>query len=122
MGLTSSALLAIQTMKNKGILLAFLLAPILMGGCVSATATRTTKEGVAETVKVSSFLSKISNGVYTNGSGVSLSVTDATPDQQSIALLAEGVVKLGAQALALAAKVPTNSVSTNSISDPSTEP
>jgi hypothetical protein len=71
-------------------------------GCVSAKATK-------DTIVVKGFLMSIKNGNYTNGMGVGLSVTDASPDQQTIAFLAGSTVEL---AKALAAKPPTNSVPT----------
>jgi hypothetical protein len=86
------------------------LALAALCGCVSATATKT-ENGVTEAVKVSSFLSTIKNGNYTNGSGVSLSVTDSSPDQQSIAILAGAVADLGKTAMLLA--MPTNAVPVN---------
>jgi hypothetical protein len=73
--------------------LAVLAVLLCLCGCVSATATKT-ENGVTEAVKVSSFLSTIKNGVYTNGQGVSLSVTDSSPDQQSIAILSGALVDL----------------------------
>lgn len=104
-------------MKKNGIIWAvFCAAAVAMSGCVSATATKTSKDGTTESVQVKGFLTKISNGVYTNGSGTSLSVSDTTPDQQSIATLSGGIVELGKSAMLLMGKAPTNSVnaSTNS--------
>ena len=96
----------------KGLGLLFLLSAfcslLSFTGCVSATATKTSS-GITETIKVSSFLSTIKNGNYTNGSGISLSVTDSSPDQQSIALLSAGVVELGKSAMLLA-HPPTNTI------------
>ena len=80
-------------------------------GCVSATATRTVN-GVSESIKVSAFLSTIKNGNYTNGNGMTLSVTDASPDQQSIAILAGSVVELSKAAMFMA-KQPTNAPAEN---------
>ena len=71
----------------------------LIAGCVSSTATRTVQSTSGDTttdsVKVSAFLASLHNGAYSNGSGMTLTVTDATPDQQSIAILAGGVVEMG---------------------------
>lgn len=74
-------------------------------GCVNVTATRTVN-GVTESIHVKSFLSTISNGSYTNGSGLGLTVTSATPDQQTIGILAGSVVTLATLAKTAA---PTNS-------------
>jgi len=103
-------------MRTNGIILALCVAVVALTGCVSATATKTSKDGTTESVQVKGFLTKISNGVYTNGSGTSLSVSDTTPDQQSIATLSGGIVELGKSAMLLMGKAPTNSVnaSTNS--------
>jgi hypothetical protein len=80
-------------------------------GCVSATATKTSKDGSSDSIKVTGFLEKIS-GSYSNGAGMTLIAQDVSPDQQSIAVLAGGVVELGKAGLALAARGPTNSVTT----------
>ena len=53
-----------------------------------------------DTMKADAFLADIHNGAYTDGT-MTLTVTDATPDQQSIATLAGGVVDLGKAAMAL---------------------
>ncbi len=102
----------------KQILIAVVSVALLIAliGCVSATATRTTTTaaGVAnsDSIKVSSFLEDLSNGSYSNGTGMTLSVNNATPDEQSIATLSSGIVTLAG---AFAAKAPTNSVpATNS--------
>lgn len=76
-------------------------------GCVSATATREVN-GTRESVVVKGFLSSIKNGTYTNGSGISLTVSDASPDQQSIAILAGSVVELSKAAMFMS-RPPTNS-------------
>ena len=97
--------------------LLFILAmvPLLLTvGCVSATATRTSTDGTQDSVKVSSFLNSIKNGTYTNGSGTTLSVTDSTPDQQSIALLAGGVIELSKLAI-FATRAPTNTAAAATI-------
>jgi len=97
------------------ILFILALVPLLFTvGCVSATATRTAKDGTQDSVKVSSFLNSIKNGTYTNGSGTTLSVTDSTPDQQSIALLAGGVIELSKLAI-FATRAPTNTAAAATI-------
>ena len=91
-----------------------LLALAFLIGCASAVATKssTGTNGVvtAESITVKSFLSTINNGSYSNGSGMTLSVSSATPDQQSIAILSGAVTDLGKSAMLLA-KSPTNTVS-----------
>ncbi len=82
-------------------------------GCQTATATKTSKDGTQDTIKVSALLSTINQGAYSNGSGMTLSVQQATPDQQSIAILAGTVGELAKAAMAFAVKAPTNSPSTN---------
>lgn len=105
----------------------------MMSGCTSATATRsvTTAAGIttADSITVRSFLSSISNGVYgtTNADGtcMSLSTSDATPDQQSIAILAGGLVDLGKVGLGMLSKAPTNlvpAVVTSPASPPAAKP
>lgn len=93
-------------MKLSALLIASFSA-LLISGCVSATATRVTanQDGstTTDTIKTSAFLENIGNGAYSNGTGMTLSVTSATPDQASIATLAGGVVDLGKAALAFAA-------------------
>ena len=87
------------------------LLALALCGCISATATRTVNvagQPVVESIKVRAFLGNIHQGVYTNGNGMALTVTDATPDQQSIALLVGGVTEL---AKMFAARAPTNTVS-----------
>ena len=96
----------------KGLGLLFLLSAFcsLLSSCTTATATRTAS-GVTDSIKVSSFLSTINNGMYTNGSGMALSVSSATPDQQSIAILAGAVTDLGKSAMLLS-RPPTNTAAT----------
>jgi hypothetical protein len=77
-------------------------------GCTTATATKTSKDGSTDSIKVQSFLSTIQNGSYSNGTGMALSVSSATPDQQSIAILAGTVGDIAKAGMLLAAK-PTNS-------------
>lgn len=79
-------------------------------GCVNVSATRTTTiNGVltTDTIVVKAFLENITDGTYTTTNGMSLSTSSTTPDQQSISLLANGVVNL---ATMFAAKAPTNTV------------
>ena len=87
------------TLGKVVLALAVLLAIV---GCTTAKATKTSKDGATDTIQVSAFLAKINQGAYSNGTGMTLSVTDASPDQQSIATLAGGVVELGKAALLLA--------------------
>jgi len=98
----------------KGLGLLFLLSAfcslLSLSACTTATATRTAS-GVTDSIKVSSFLSTINNGMYTNGSGMALSVSSATPDQQSIAILAGAVTDLGKSAMLLS-RPPTNTAAT----------
>lgn len=63
-------------------------------GCQSATATKTSKDGTQDSIKVLSFLGSIEQGGYSNGSGMTLTVTKASPDQQSIAVLAGAVADI----------------------------
>ena len=99
------------------ILVAACLALFLLSGCMNATATRTTKnpDGSTSTdsIKTTAFLENIQNGTYSNGAGMTLGVTSATPDQQSIAILSGAVVDLGKAAMLMARPL-TNTVSTNS--------
>ena len=93
-------------------LLACLFA-LALCGCVNVTATRTTTvNGVAttETITVKSFLESITDGSYSTTNGMVLSTSRATPDQQSISILAGVVGDLGKSAMLMAAK-PTNTVS-----------
>ena len=77
----------------------------VIAGCQTATATKVSKDGTQDSISVKSFLSTINNGAYSNGTGMTLSVSLATPDQQTIAILAGSVVDL---AKTFAAKQPTN--------------
>lgn len=96
-----------------------LLAAAALCGCVSATATRTSSgTNVTETIRVTGFLENIQNGSYTTTDGMTLTATQATPDQQSIQVLATGVVDLGKTALALAAKGTNSIPQTNSVAAP----
>ena len=98
-------------------------------GCVSATGTKTisSANGVTttETIVVKGFLSTITDGTYSCSDGSSntmtLATTSATPDQQSIAILAGGIVDLGKVGLGLLTKNPfTNSpaAGTNILTQP----
>ncbi|HUD75068.1 MAG TPA: hypothetical protein VMQ76_08340 [Terracidiphilus sp.] len=83
---------------------------VALCGCVAVTATRTTTVAgnpVTETITVKSFLADITDGTYATTNGMVLSTSSTTPDQQSIATLANGVVSL---ATMFAAKAPTNTV------------
>lgn len=77
-------------------------------GCVSATATHTAN-GATDSITVRGFLEDIGTGNYTNGSGMSLSVSAAQPDPEAAQAIS-GLTQLGLSALALASKAPTNSV------------
>ena len=77
-------------------------------GCTRATATHTAVGGAVDSITVKSLLSTINNGCYSNGAGMTLSVSSATPDQQSIAILAGTVGDIAKAGMLLAAK-PTNS-------------
>ena len=98
-------------MKRISIVLA-LFSAVILAGCVSATATRTSKDGTISSIKVRGFLESIQNGRYTvtnaDGTSESLSTDESTPDQQSIALLAAGVVDLGKSAMLFGSKAATN--------------
>jgi hypothetical protein len=88
-----------------------LLCVLALVGCVNVTATRTTTvNGVSTTdsIVVKSFLESITDGTYSTTNGMVLSTSSATPDQQSISTLANGVVNI---ATLFAAKAPTNTVS-----------
>lgn len=91
-------------------------------GCnfAKATKTTTTSNGVTTTdsINVKSFLATLHNGAYSNGNGMVLTVTDATPDQASIATLSGGLVELGKAALLLAQKPATNAPGTNALTTP----
>jgi hypothetical protein len=90
-----------------------LLAMAFLVGCVSATATRTGKDGSTSSIKVTGFLENVAGGNYTttnsDGTATTLSIANATPDQQSIAILAGAVADIGKSAMLLA-KQPTNNV------------
>jgi len=91
-----------------------LIALAFLAGCVSATATRTSKDGSTQSIKVTGFLENVAGGNYTatnsDGTSTTLSIANATPDQQSIAILAGAVSDLGKTAMLLS-KQPTNTVS-----------
>jgi hypothetical protein len=70
-------------------------------GCQSATATKVSKDGTQDSIKVLSFLGRINQGGYSNGTGMTLTVADASPDQQSIAILAGAVADLAKTAMLL---------------------
>ena len=68
---------------------------VALCGCVAVTAARTTTVAgnpVTETITVKSFLTDITDGTYATTNGMVLSTSSTTPDQQSIATLANGVV------------------------------
>jgi hypothetical protein len=94
------------------LLISLLLAALC--GCVSATATRTGKDGSTSSIKVVGFLENVAGGTYTttnsDGTSTTLAVANATPDQQSIAILAGVVGDLGKSAMLMASR-PTNTVS-----------
>jgi hypothetical protein len=83
----------------------------LLCGCVNVTATRTTSSSgvVTDTITVKSFLESITDGTYGTTNGMLLSTTSATPDQQSISVLAGVVGDLGKSAMLMAAR-PTNTI------------
>jgi hypothetical protein len=89
------------------------LSALVVTGCVSAVATKTSSDGTTESISVKGFLENIANGIYTNSAGISLSVNSATPDEQSIAVLSAGVVDLGKASLLLAAQGQTNTATTS---------
>ena len=76
---------------------------LCLTGCVNVMATK-------DSIKVSAFLEKITQGQYGSG-GITLTVTDATPDQQSIATLAGAVADLGKTAMLMGMR--TNLPSSN---------
>jgi hypothetical protein len=90
---------------------------VCVSGCVSATATRTGKDGSTSSIKVVGFLENVAGGTYTttnsDGTSTTLAVANATPDQQSIAILA-GVVGDVAKSAMLLAKQPGTNTVTNS--------
>lgn len=77
------------------------LACMMICGCQSATATKVSKDGTQDSIKVLSFLGRINQGGYSNGTGMTLTVTDASPDQQSIAILAGAVADVAKTAMLL---------------------
>jgi hypothetical protein len=100
-------------------LLGLLLLAAVGGGCANVAATRTTQlldgQTVTDKITVRAFLESIKQGQYSSGSGLTLSVSDATPDQQSIAKLSDGVISL---ATLFAARQPTNSIATGTNATP----
>ena len=121
-------------MRIKAIItsLTFAIAAAALVGCAAAKVTKTTttldKDGkpvvVKDEVAVNSFLSSIKNGKYTStnsdGTSQTLSTDDTSPDQQSIAVLAGGVVDLGKEALLLLKKQTNAPVLEDTNSAPST--
>jgi hypothetical protein len=95
---------------------AVMIALAFLWGCMSATATRTGKDGSTSSIAVKSLLLDISGGNYTStnsdGTSTTLSIANGTPDQQAIATLANGMVNV---ATLFAAKPPTNTAATNII-------
>lgn len=98
-----------------------LLALAFLVGCVSATAMRTNKDGSTSSIKVTGFLESVAGGTYTStnsdGTSTTLAVANATPDQQSIAILAGSVADIAKSAMLMAKPTGTNtvSVSTNAV-------
>lgn len=92
-------------MKPKLIITTLSLLALCAGiiSCTTATATRTAN-GQSDSIIVKSFLSTIQDGSYSNGSGMTLSVSSATPDQKSIAILAGTVGDIAKAGMLLAAK------------------
>jgi hypothetical protein len=92
-----------------------LIAALVVSGCVSAVGTKKHPDGSVESITVKGFLANVSGGNYVStnrdGTVTTLSIQNATPDQQSIAVLAGGVVDL-AKLFMLARQ--TNNVGTNS--------
>lgn len=80
-----------------------------MTACTTATATRTSN-GVTASVQVKSFLSTIQNGKFSvtnaDGTAMSLSTDQSTPDQQSISILAGTVGDIAKGAMLLATNRP----------------
>ena len=106
-----------------------LIALAFLIGCMSATATRTGKDGSTSSIKVTGFLETVAGGNYTStnsdGTSTTLSIANATPDQQSIAILAGVVGDVAKSAMLMAAKgttnvlvMPTNSASTLTLEAP----
>lgn len=91
-------------MKAKLIVVAL---AVLCGGCMTAKTSRTNADGSVDSLNVHAFLFKIGQGTYTSGNGLSMTVTDAAPDQQTISILAGSVVELSKVAV-MASRAPTN--------------
>lgn len=95
---------------NKILAIIISAAALSLAGCQTAQVNKTDKSGNTTSLNVKSFLSTIKNGQFAAGDGggtnLWLGVTDAGPDQQSIAILAGGVVEMGKL---FAGKSPTNS-------------
>jgi hypothetical protein len=70
------------------------LALLCLTGCVSVTASK-------DSITVKAFLMSIKQGQYGSGT-TTLTVSDATPDQQSIAILAGAVTDMGKAAMLMA--------------------
>jgi hypothetical protein len=83
---------------------------LMVSGCVHVNAMRAA-DG-SQTITVSAFLENVNGGSYTStdpqGHPMTLMVTQATPDEQAIALLSTGVVDLGKSAMLFASKQATN--------------
>lgn len=76
--------------------IALIIACTALTGCLDVTATRKgSGTNSTDTVRVRAFLETINNGTYGTSNGLYLSSTSATPDQQTIAILAGAVVELG---------------------------
>ena len=86
-----------------------MLLAVAVVGCTTAIATRTNADGTKDSIAVKSFLSSIQNGNYSNGTGMALSVSSATPDSQTILGLAGIVGDLGKAGMLMASKQQTNS-------------
>lgn len=86
--------------------LAVVLCLSLLCGCVFAQATRsvTSAAGVttSETIQVKAFLESIGEGQFSTTNGMTLSTTQTTPDQQSIAILSTVLGEVAKGALLLA--------------------
>jgi hypothetical protein len=100
----------------KTLITSLLLAALC--GCVSATATRTGKDGSTSSIKVVGFLENVAGGMYTStnsdGTSTTLAVANATPDQQSIAILAGSVADIAKSAMAMSSRgTNTVNVTTN---------
>jgi hypothetical protein len=108
-----------------------LIAMAFLVGCVSSSAEKTTTypDGrvVKDKIRAGAFLGDIHNGSYANGDGMTLTVTDATPDQQSISILAGAVVDIAKMAMTNGTPktvstnvivLPTNSAATLTLEPP----